>query len=113
MSRSTIAGGSSSGLDQQGGIDVTTTEPTAARVIDGPIISADSHITEPPNCYVDFIDPAYRDQAPYMHHDDSGDVFVIPGMSRPVAMGLVAAAGKPAEEITVRGVDFDDLHRGG
>ena len=27
-------------------------------------ISANSHITEPPNCYVDFIDPAFRDRAP-------------------------------------------------
>ena len=27
-------------------------------------ISADSHITEPPNCYVDYIDPAFRDRAP-------------------------------------------------
>jgi predicted TIM-barrel fold metal-dependent hydrolase len=83
-------------------------------VIDGPIFSADSHITEPPNCYVDHIDPAFRDRAPYLHHDDeAGDLFVIPGMSRPVPMGLVAAAGKPAEEITVLGVDFDELHRGG
>ncbi|HEX8803315.1 MAG TPA: amidohydrolase family protein [Acidimicrobiales bacterium] len=83
-------------------------------VISGPIISADSHITEPPGCYADHIDPAYRDRAPYMSHDDEkGDLFVIPGMSRPVAMGLVAAAGKPAEEITVLGVSFDELHRGG
>ena len=29
-----------------------------------PIISADSHITEPPETYVDFIDPAYLDRAP-------------------------------------------------
>ena len=28
-------------------------------------------------------------------------------------MGLVAAAGKPAEEIRVLGVKFEDLHRGG
>ena len=27
-------------------------------------ISADSHITEPPNCYVDNIDPAWREKAP-------------------------------------------------
>ncbi|SVC30323.1 uncharacterized protein METZ01_LOCUS283177, partial [marine metagenome] len=25
-------------------------------------ISADSHITEPPNCYIDHIDPSYRDR---------------------------------------------------
>jgi predicted TIM-barrel fold metal-dependent hydrolase len=84
------------------------------KVLDGPIISADSHITEPAGCYVDHIDPAYRDEAPYLHHDDqAGDLFVIPGMKKPVPMGLVAAAGKPAEEITVLGVDFDELHRGG
>ena len=27
-------------------------------------ISADSHITEPPHCYVDNIDPAFRERAP-------------------------------------------------
>ena len=83
-------------------------------VIDGPIFSADSHITEPPDTYTDRIAAEFRDRAPYMQHDDTaGDLFVIPGMSKPVPMGLVAAAGKPAEEITVLGVDFADLHRGG
>src|SRR5204863_10158120 len=33
----------------------------AARPYRFPIISADSHITEPGNTYVDYIDPAYRD----------------------------------------------------
>ena len=33
-------------------------------------------------------------------------------MKRPVPMGLVTA-GKPAEEIRVMGVKFEDLHRGG
>ena len=31
-----------------------------------PIISADSHVTEPPNAYIDNIDPAYRDRAPHL-----------------------------------------------
>jgi uncharacterized protein len=84
------------------------------KIIDGPIFSADSHITEPPDTYTNRIAAEFRDRAPYMHHDDeAGDLFVIPGMSKPVPMGLVAAAGKPAEEITVLGVDFADLHRGG
>jgi predicted TIM-barrel fold metal-dependent hydrolase len=80
-----------------------------------PIISADSHITEPPNTYTDFIDPAYRDRAPKMVDGGEavGDLFVIDGMKTPVPMGLVAAAGKPAEEIRVMGVKFDELHRGG
>ena len=80
-----------------------------------PVISADSHITEHPNTYVDFIDPAYRDRAPKMVDggEKVGDLFVIDGMKSPVPMGLVAAAGKPAEEIRVMGVRFDDLHRSG
>ena len=80
-----------------------------------PVISADSHITEPPNTYIDFIDPAYRDRAPRIVDGgvDVGDLFVIDGMKRPVPMGLVAAAGKPPEEIKVMGVRFDDLHLGG
>lgn len=80
-----------------------------------PIISADSHITEPPNTYIDFIDPAFRDRAPKMVDggENVGDLFVIDGMRSPVPMGLVAAAGKPAEEIRVMGVRFEDLHRSG
>ena len=84
-------------------------------VVDVPIISADSHITEAPNTYTDYIDPAYRDRAPKMVDggEGVGDLFVIDGMKTPVPMGLVAAAGKPAEEIRVMGVRFEDLHRSG
>src|SRR5947209_12503195 len=81
---------------------------------DYPVLSADSHITEPPGTYVDYIDPAWRDRAPKMIDGGSaGDMFVIDGMDRPIAMGLVAAAGKPPEEIRVSGERFEDLHRGG
>jgi predicted TIM-barrel fold metal-dependent hydrolase len=79
-----------------------------------PIISADSHITEPPNTYIDFIDPKFRDRAPHLVHDErKGDLFMIEGMSRPIPMGLIAAAGKPAEELTLLGIKFEELHRGG
>jgi predicted TIM-barrel fold metal-dependent hydrolase len=82
--------------------------------MDFPVISADSHITEPPNTYLDYIDSAWKDRAPRMENaGELGDVFVIEGMQRPVPMGLVAAAGKPPEEITVSGVKFAELHRGG
>ena len=81
--------------------------------MDYPIISADSHITEPPNTYVDYIDPRWREKAPRMERRGDTDLFVIDGMKRPVPMGLVAAAGKPAEELREGGVLFEDLHRGG
>src|SRR6266481_3831676 len=79
-----------------------------------PIISAASHITEPPNTYVDRIDAKFRDRAPHVVRDPQrGDLFVIDGLSKPIPMGLVAAAGKRAEELTVFGTRFEDLHRGG
>ena len=82
--------------------------------MDFPIISADSHITEAPGTYVDHIDAKWRDCAPRIQNlGKAGDVFVIDGMERPVPLGLVAAAGKPPEEIRVAGVRFEELHRGG
>jgi predicted TIM-barrel fold metal-dependent hydrolase len=79
-----------------------------------PIISADSHVTEPPNAYTDNIDPTWRDRAPRLQHlEGAGDVFVIDGMKLPVPLGIVAAAGKPAEEIRLMGTRFEELHRGG
>lgn len=79
-----------------------------------PCISADSHITEPANTYVDFIDAKYKDRAPQLrYHESLGDAFFVDGLDNPVPMGLVAAAGKPPEEIRVTGVRFDDMHPGG
>ena len=79
-----------------------------------PIISADSHITEPPNTYVDRIDVKFRDRAPHVVRDPQrGDLFIIEGLAKPIPMGLVAAAGKRAEDLTVFGVRFEELHRGG
>jgi len=80
-----------------------------------PVISADSHITEAPGTYLDHIDPKWRDKAPHMTDggNGEGDVFVIDGMRRPIAMGLVAAAGKAPEELRAKGVKFEDLHRSG
>jgi predicted TIM-barrel fold metal-dependent hydrolase len=78
------------------------------------VLSADSHITEPADTYVDRIDPAYRDDAPRMVFDENlGDVFIVPGFKRPLLMGLVAAAGKSVDQIAEAGTRFEDMHRGG
>lgn len=81
--------------------------------VDHPIISADSHITEAPNTYTDYIDPAYREVAPRVAStEDRGDVFVIDGMKRTIPMGLVAAAGQPPDQLNTR-ARYDELHRSG
>ena len=78
------------------------------------LISADSHVTEPPGCYVDRIDPAYRDRAPRVTmENDGGDSFVIDGMPGSVPMGIVAAAGRDPRAIKKGETKFSDLHRGG
>lgn len=77
-------------------------------------ISADLHITEPPNCYVDHIDPAWRERAPrIVHKEGMGDIYLVDGMRTPVPMGLVAAAGVAPKDIRIGGARFDDLHRSG
>jgi uncharacterized protein len=79
-----------------------------------PIISADSHVTEPANTYIDRIDRKYKDSAPRMVRDEKlGDVFIIKDMERPLNIGLSAAAGKNASELRINGVKFEDMHRGG
>lgn len=78
------------------------------------IISSDSHVTEPPDTYAPRIDPKFRDRAPYIQHQEGvGDIYVIPGMKRPVPMGLIAAAGQTRDEMHAAHARFQDLHRGG
>ena len=77
--------------------------------------SADSHVTEPPDCYSRFMDPAFRERAPHIVRDAKrGDLYVIPGLDKmSVPMGLVAAAGEESGKMTFSGRNFEDWHRSG
>jgi predicted TIM-barrel fold metal-dependent hydrolase len=90
-----------------------TTLETAAEAPIRPI-SADSHVVEPPNCFVDYIDPAFRERAPVIRQNPAtgGDAFYVEGFAKPVGLGLLAAAGIDSREIAVT-ARFEDLHRGG
>jgi predicted TIM-barrel fold metal-dependent hydrolase len=56
-------------------------------------------VCEPPNCYIDYIDPKYRDRAPtVVEQPDGTEAFVVPGMKRPVALGFVDGAGFGVKE---------------
>src|SRR5207245_20585 len=69
----------------------SSSEEMRHMVTDGPIISADSHITEPPDTYTARIDARFRDRAPRLVHDPKrGDLFVIDGLDKPIPMGLIA-----------------------
>ncbi|MFP5413498.1 MAG: amidohydrolase family protein [Gammaproteobacteria bacterium] len=76
-----------------------------------PAISADSHIVEPPNCYIDFIEPKYRDQAPrIVEAPGGGHIFHIPGVDDAIPVALLGAAGVPANELgKFRNSKFEDI----
>ena len=79
-----------------------------------PIISADSHVAEHPNTYVDRIAKKYKDSAPHLVRDEKrGDVFRIEGSQQSIPLSLVSAAGKKPEELSARGATWEKLHRGG
>jgi len=59
-------------------------------------ISADSHITEPPDCYTARIDRSWKDKAPHIVHDARfGDVFAI---DQDFAMGWAIDTGHDPQE---------------
>jgi len=77
-------------------------------------ISADSHVTEPPTLYVDYIEPKYRETAPRLVNDPKrGEVYLIHGLDISLPMGLIAAAGKDPATLSMKGSGYDQLHRGG
>lgn len=66
------------------------------------IISADSHMTEPPGLWEERLDQAYRDKAPRMienYQGRKGYFFVAEGIE-PRSVAGFFAAGKTAEELT-------------
>ena len=85
----------------------TTTAPQDYR-----LISADSHVNEPPDLWTKRVPAALRDRAPRMERFDEGDAWVIEGVRDPVNFGWNACAGLPADEMT-GWVRFEELRRGG
>ncbi|MET0370077.1 MAG: amidohydrolase family protein [Sphingobium sp.] len=79
-------------------------------------ISADSHLTEPPEAYSRYIDPAYRDVAPHLARDPApganGDVYIIKDQP-PLVFNLAAGAGMDPRTLIRGQGGFADLHRGG
>jgi predicted TIM-barrel fold metal-dependent hydrolase len=78
-------------------------------------ISADSHVTEPGDCYEPRIDPRFRDRAPKaVTHETMGAVMLIDNGATLVPYGMVAAAGRPVDKVgPFQYVGWDELHPGG
>jgi len=79
-------------------------------------ISADSHIVEPGNCYIDNIESRFRDVAPrIVRRENEGlptDMYLIDGMPSPIPVMGVSSAGRDPRESFSTGT-VDDAHQGG
>lgn len=78
-------------------------------------VSADSHITEPGDCYLPYIDPRFRDRAPVaITHDVMGAAMSVDNGASVIPYGMIAAAGRPWDQIgPFLHVGWDELHPGG
>jgi predicted TIM-barrel fold metal-dependent hydrolase len=76
------------------------------------LISADSHVNEPPDLWTGRVPATLRDRAPRIERFDAGDAWVIEGVTDPITFGMNACAGLDREEM--RGwVRFEDIRPGG
>ncbi len=79
-------------------------------------ISADSHVSEPPHCYVDFIDPKYREDAPRIEaRPDGSEFYVIKDLKRNIPLALLDGAGYsiPDRKARVEKIKFSDTRPAG
>ena len=76
------------------------------------LISADTHVNEPPDLWTSRVAARFRDRVPRIERFDAGDAWVIEGVADPINFGMNACAGlDPAEQ---RGwVRFEDIRAGG
>ncbi|WP_176593361.1 amidohydrolase family protein [Sphingobium sp. EM0848] len=86
-----------------------------SKLIEKPIISADSHVTEPADIFKNRLSKKYEEIAPRMiRRPEGGDVFQIPGMDNLYPITLASAAGKRGKELADQAfANFLDCHTGG
>ncbi len=76
------------------------------------LISADSHVNEPPGVWTDRMPQRFAGRSPRMERLDQGDAWILEGCAEPINFGMNAVAGKRPEEM--RGwVRYEDIAAGG
>jgi predicted TIM-barrel fold metal-dependent hydrolase len=62
------------------------------------LISADSHVVEPPDLWTSRVPARFRERAPHQVRLEQGDAWVIEGLAQPFPYGLVQCGGLPPEQ---------------
>ncbi len=76
------------------------------------LISADSHVNEPPDLWTARVPAGLRERAPRIERFEQGDAWVLEGVADPITFGMNACAGLEPE--SMRGwVRFEDIRPGG
>lgn len=81
-------------------------------MIDKLVISADSHVNEPPDLWTTRLPAAFRDRGPRIERFDAGDAWVIEGALDPINFGSNCCAGQPPEERRAW-ITWDEVRKGG
>ena len=76
------------------------------------LISADSHVLEPPDLYTSRVPARLRDRAPRMERFAEGDAWVIEGVEDPINFGLNASAGMDPDAMQPW-IKWEDVREGG
>jgi predicted TIM-barrel fold metal-dependent hydrolase len=76
------------------------------------VVSADSHINEPPDLWTKRLPAKFGDRAPRIEHFEQGDAYVMEGTGGPLPFGLTCAAGVPHEQ-RKQWIRFEEVRPGG
>ncbi|MGZ4127114.1 MAG: amidohydrolase family protein [Actinomycetota bacterium] len=78
--------------------------------MDYKIISADVHITEPPDIWKNHLPEKYQEHAPKLVKDhEGGDAWLFAGAANPDPIGLTTTPGKRFEDFRWHGVTYDSV----
>ncbi|OCC22955.1 hypothetical protein MB02_14415 [Croceicoccus estronivorus] len=90
----------------------TLSAPTQKNRREYRLISADSHVCEPGNLWLDRVPAKLRDRAPRIESFAEGDAWIIEGIGEPVKFGWTSCAGMEPERMT-NWMRFEDVRKGG
>lgn len=77
------------------------------------MISADSHVVEPPVVFSDYLDRPWQEHSPRLVSDkDGGQAYQVPGLRRLIGLGLASAAGRPSSSLRETGTPFEAIRPG-
>lgn len=76
--------------------DTTPADPKGQR--NYRLISADSHVNEPPDLWTARAPSGFEDRVPRMERFEDGDAWIVEGMDQPMPFGLNAGAGIPRKQ---------------